>query len=342
MKNILKRITSIVLVMLISCIWIMSVSAEKKKQIKTLLVLGDSISTGYGLSGYNKDKSAVESYANLVKKDINPESFDNLAIDGQTSTELFNSIKDGKYAYKIKNSDLILITIGGNDLLHELGGILKLIVTDDNGSFHLDVKTKDSIKKAVERISYDKNKEKYDNIINKFNENQKGIVKQIKEINPQARVYFQTIFNPFSGIPFIGELDTLADNLTGKMNEIIKHNTDDNIRCIDVAGQFDKKAYEYTNILKVDIHPNYVGHRVIYNMIMSDLLDKPLNLTNVYEEGIASYTDGKPVMIEVEGADADKSNDSLVGGIIAVTVCAVIIIGGTVLIVLVRNKKISE
>ena len=57
---------------------------------RKVLVIGDSITTGYGLEGYEKGRDNVESYANLLKREFESElkdgkeEFINKGIDGQT------------------------------------------------------------------------------------------------------------------------------------------------------------------------------------------------------------------------------------------------------------------
>ena len=116
----------------ITVIMIFSLNAAAQteyQEIKTdtppeMLFLGDSIATGYGLEGYNGGKENCESYANMLAdkyanqlKGKCKTSMKNSAIDGQTSGELLSGLHNGIYDEDLRNSDAIIISIGGNDLL---------------------------------------------------------------------------------------------------------------------------------------------------------------------------------------------------------------------------------
>ena len=94
-------------------------SAENESEkTYSFLVLGDSISTGYGLPGYSDDKANITSYANgLAEKFSSPERYINKAVDGMTSSGLLETIRSGNLDNDILNSEIIVVTIGGNDVL---------------------------------------------------------------------------------------------------------------------------------------------------------------------------------------------------------------------------------
>lgn len=75
------------------------------------LVLGDSISTGYGLE--HKD---TEAYASLLASDQNL-NLDNQAVDGNTMAGLYTTLQSSSLDEKIAAAEIISITAGGNDLM---------------------------------------------------------------------------------------------------------------------------------------------------------------------------------------------------------------------------------
>lgn len=76
---------------------------------KKVLILGDSISTGYGLA----DASA-ESFGALIDT-ANNIDLTNLAVNGDTSLGFLNKLNNNTMQTAVQNSDIILVSIGLND-----------------------------------------------------------------------------------------------------------------------------------------------------------------------------------------------------------------------------------
>lgn len=98
----------------------LSVSASAEKKYESMLVVGDSISTGYGLENYTPGGSPYEcrSYCNILAESLElkgGESYINRAVNGYTSSDLLALIPSLKE--QVAKSDLVVISIGGNDLL---------------------------------------------------------------------------------------------------------------------------------------------------------------------------------------------------------------------------------
>lgn len=80
------------------------------------LALGDSISTGYKLDGSHFENEAFTQITAAKNNYV----LTNQAVDGYTTEDIWNQIKDGKLDTEIKSADLITITCGGNDMLQFL------------------------------------------------------------------------------------------------------------------------------------------------------------------------------------------------------------------------------
>lgn len=241
-----------------------------------MLVLGDSISTGFGLANYKKGNNYnTNSYANLLAKKYKlsqDTDYYNYAIDGQTSLELYSRVKSKNYDEDIKKSDLILISIGGNDLLSALFDFINSTMGksfyDENNQVDFDFTNPEilnDLSKMIETIS---------NNITKLKGNLIGITDEIYEINPDAQIVFQTVYNPLDGLKF--EIPSLLTDVfvsrIDEVNNIINTNaiTDDNkqrYNVADVYTSFSGKSTELTNISDTDIHPNAEGHKKISECI---------------------------------------------------------------------------
>ena len=98
-----------------------------------IVFLGDSIAAGFGLEGYTaSDLYNCRSYANIIGEMYDKELPEdctgvmvNKAVSGATSSELLESIKSGELDEALAGSDAVVVSIGGNDLLSVLLGIIK-------------------------------------------------------------------------------------------------------------------------------------------------------------------------------------------------------------------------
>ena len=254
-----------------------------------MLVLGDSISTGFGLSNYkNGNNYNTNSYANLLAKKYKlsqDNTYYNYAIDGQTSLELYSRIKSGNYDEEIKKSDLILISIGGNDLLSALLEFINNTIgegfADGESDMNFDFTNPDilnNLNKMINTIS---------NNISKLKGNLIGITDEIYDLNPNAQVIFQTVYNPLDGLTFkIPSM--LTDVFVSRIDEVnniinINSKTDDNkqrYNVADVYTSFSGKSTELTNISENDIHPNAKGHEKISECI-AKIVDEKTFYTSV-------------------------------------------------------------
>lgn len=88
--------------------------AEEPAQ-ESYVVLGDSISTGYGLD----EEAGEASFASLLAEEYSF-ALKLLAKDGQTAVELAEQLEDPEVLEDIAGADLITITIGGNDFMQAL------------------------------------------------------------------------------------------------------------------------------------------------------------------------------------------------------------------------------
>lgn len=273
-KKILSVLVAFILIT-ITCVNVFAQSNDGNK-FSSVLVLGDSISSGYGLDGYPDDKDSIRSYCNLLRDELKPDTFNNFAINGQTSSQLLEKVKNGEYNENITNSDLILISIGGNDILGKFTSSIQKMFKDVDGNYQLAISDKTSLKGIVDKIIGSQNEEEYKEICENFKSNFLEIVKLIREKNLNTKIYFQTVYNPFSGIAYLSEIDNFAQKHIDEINQTIKDNTKDEngntfYNYIDVADFFYLRAFELTNIFKFDIHPNSTGHQMIYQMLSSDI-----------------------------------------------------------------------
>ncbi|WKA49268.1 GDSL-type esterase/lipase family protein [Planococcus liqunii] len=81
--------------------------------INHIVILGDSVAYGYGTKG------GISKY---LKESFLHSKITNLGINGLTSNGMVERLRSGVWDKVIATADLVLINIGGNDLLHGFRG----------------------------------------------------------------------------------------------------------------------------------------------------------------------------------------------------------------------------
>lgn len=262
----------------ITVIMIFSLNAAAQteyQEIKTdtppeMLFLGDSIATGYGLDGYNGGKENCESYANMLAdkyanqlKGKCKTSMKNSAIDGQTSGELLSGLHNGIYDEDLRNSDAIIISIGGNDLLTVLWDFVS-----DNFNINFndsDIENQENNLNFTQIIqSITSLGSKIDSNLKSFDSNLAQIAKYIKN-KSDGIIIIQTLYNPFDQFGQEQVKEFISHKIKALNSSIETHKNDAEAEYIvaDVYSEFYGKGNELTRINSMDIHPNQQGHKVI-------------------------------------------------------------------------------
>ncbi|MFD2369274.1 GDSL-type esterase/lipase family protein [Brevibacillus sp. GCM10020057] len=133
--------------------------------IRKVVALGDSLTRGAG-------DANGQGYAGLVrqvleKKFGKPISFSNLAINGQESPDLVKQLGQEQVKAQLAEANLILFTIGGNDLFSQTGGL-----------YTIDAKKLAAATKTLTA-------------------NYEEIIRQIRAVNKQATIVYTSLYNPF-------------------------------------------------------------------------------------------------------------------------------------------------
>ncbi len=319
----MKKIFAFILVFALTLSAPAVFAEEKKADVKTLVVLGDSISTGYGLEGYAEEteNGGLASYANLVASEYGltlNENYFNYAIDGATSQELLDNLKGGFGEEKLSNiakADVIVVTVGGNDLVSlVLPKLMTLLGLKEDASYLAIVlalsKIKedevDDIVKATNEL-YDESKEELKELYEAYGQNIKEITKKLGEIAPDAHVVFQNIYNPINEIPEYAAVKTLNESVVSKiiseMNKALS-DADDNgsFYVVDVASEFEGRKEPCTNIAAFDIHPNLRGHAIIADALILEISEIYESIDDVEEEN--EFSEPEYVWLWFAGAAA--------------------------------------
>jgi lysophospholipase L1-like esterase len=201
----------------------------------TVVALGDSLTRGAG------DANGL-GYVGLVRQALEKKTgekatFTNLAINGLQSPDLLRQLGQPQVKQLVAAADLILVTIGGNDLFLQSGGV-----------YAIDEK---KLAAATRRLTA----------------NFEKIIRELRTANPKATIAYIALYNPFGDteaaedtIPHVLHWNSKAAEIASKFNGVIV------VPTYDLFYQ-KEKTYLYTD----HFHPNGAGYARIAERIMQAL-----------------------------------------------------------------------
>ena len=218
------------------------------------VVLGDSIAKGTGLM--NEDEAC---YGRIVA-DTCGYSYANYGVDGHTTDDLLGRLSEENVRNDVIKADIISISIGGNDYRHS--GMISLLFD------------------ALVKKDY----AKVDRIAEKYYNNLCRIMGVINELNADAVVLMQTMYNPQMGT-IRPAYQQAADRINAAIARYDSENPDD-IVIVDVGSALGADSKNYAGDA---MHPSARGNEIIAKLIVDTLYS--LNLTDKTELQI--NTEGK-------------------------------------------------
>ncbi len=249
-------------------------TVEKRNEVDVppkMVFMGDSIAAGYGLEGYTADDNYnCRSYSNILKDEYTDElknscghEMVNVAVSGDTSTQLLEHLNSGEFDTALKDSDAVVISIGGNDILE----IFLQFMADNLGFIQeessFDISDINLLSLASAFSSMDKD---IDTALDGFEVNIKEIAQTLRS-KTNGTIYVQTLYDPMEYFDKVEILVDFADEKIGRLNKIIADNASygqkEYYKVIDVAPEFVGKCGDVTTIKQYDIHPNAEGHEII-------------------------------------------------------------------------------
>lgn len=246
-----------------------SSTLEKRKDKKNYLALGDSISVGTGLL----DKSQGFTY--LLADSLKYGNYYNQAVNGYTSNDLLKQLNDEKIRKEVRAADVITITIGGNDLIQMADKLLEFVQVKEGVNLE---ELRDNLSKVqtfflIESATDNQKAQRYlEQSIENFHKNIVEITRMIHELNKDAVIVLQTVYNPLDGLKGFEMFTKFADIYVQRLNDILKEESVENYILVDVYKAFRGNAEEYTNINSFDVHPSEMGHHKIYELVYYAIL----------------------------------------------------------------------
>lgn len=286
-----------------------------------MMFLGDSIAAGYGLEGYaSGDNYNCPSYSNILREKYETElenecghEMVNKAISGATSQDFIDLLQSGELDRDLKDSDAVVVSIGGNDLLGIMLNLLKKLGVSESGNFDSD--GLNILAAASAFLSMDSD---VDKALDGFEGNLRIISEELNN-RTDGIIYIQTLYDPLEYFTNFSMVTDFSNEKIGRFNSIIKDNSVTGYTVIDVAADFKGKAGALTNISNFDIHPNAEGHKLI-----AEEVDQAFRAAGF------SYT-----TVETGEKQLTPQGRNVIGGSIA----GMALLGAVAAIAIVRRKK---
>ncbi|WP_042356040.1 SGNH/GDSL hydrolase family protein [Bacillus rubiinfantis] len=205
----------------------------KNKKALTVVALGDSLTRG---TGDETGKGYVGDLVDEIKdKTKQPVQLTNLGINGQRSTQLKKQIQQTEVGRQLETADVILLTIGGNDLFRGGQGLV-------------DFET-DKIA-AIEK---------------QYLQNIKFIFTEIRKHNQNATVFFIGLYNPFIELDRGKDISKVIRQWNYQSAEISADYP--KIVFVPTFDLFELKVNDY--LYSDKFHPNKEGYRLIAERVAS-------------------------------------------------------------------------
>ena len=264
------------------------------------LALGDSITYGYEPDPddpHSKEGKPLtdECFVNILAAEKGY-TFRNKGVIGNTAAGIMSQIQTGELDESIKESKVVTITCGGNDLMNVLYDkiasyyntyvakgdaskeinaydVIHILWYNDSSDSRLNslkfyalmalsIKDPTSGKRIYESPEFTAG-------VETFISNLNSVTAYIKDLNPDAQIYLSTQYNPYEH--FTGSLKVVGTNI-GKCAEKLRQAVLDNAEAgqytpVDVFTAFAGRSAELCNAtenpMALDFHPNAAGHAVI-------------------------------------------------------------------------------
>lgn len=199
----------------------------------TLLALGDSLTRG---TGDSKGKGYIGYLMDHLKATTKtPIHLTNLAINGQTSSELLKQMQQPEVKQLIEAANVIVFTIGGNDLF--------------NGGQNLTDFSAEQVQKEEQS----------------YLANLKTIYKEMRRTNNKATIFHVGLYNPFGAIKQAGFTSTVVRKWNFDSAELAS--TFPNIVYVPTFDLFQLHVNDY--LYNDKFHPNSEGYQLIGERLAS-------------------------------------------------------------------------
>ncbi|MGG3403127.1 SGNH/GDSL hydrolase family protein [Bacillus paranthracis] len=216
------------------------VVAKEKKKTGTLQIvsLGDSLTRGVG------DKEGI-GYVGRMKEDLQKDykqkiALTNLAVSGAKMPDLLKQIESSGAQYSIKQADVIVLTIGGNDLFPGWESLGKI----DLETYRPDTET--------------------------FQNEAKKIIEEIRKLNTDSPIFWLGLYNPFEDVEDLKGSSNIVVDWNASLEKLAINNKN-----VYITPTFDLFQNRGKDLLYSDhFHPNEVGYTYMAERLVQNVVSK--------------------------------------------------------------------
>lgn len=203
---------------------------------RRILVVGDSLARG---TGDEAGKGFAVDVLEAMKK-RGPAELTNLGVNGMESPEVRALVESSNVRSLAAEADLILVSVGGNDLSHAAG------------------RTTGSPTDLVDAVAAARSG---------YVENLRGILRALREANPRAPIAVIGLYDPFSGEPGPGRL---GSSVILQWNALAAE-TALAFPGVAVVPTFDIFQGRTDRLSADRYHPNRKGYRMIAERVLQSV-----------------------------------------------------------------------
>ncbi|MEI5922820.1 SGNH/GDSL hydrolase family protein [Bacillus sp. TD10] len=215
------------------------VAKEKKKSGALQIVsLGDSLTRGVG------DKEGI-GYVGRMKEDLQKDykqkvALTNLAVSGAKMPDLLKQIESSGAQYSIKQADVIVLTIGGNDLFPGWDSLGKV----DLETYRPDTET--------------------------FQNEAKKIIEEIRKLNTDSPIFWLGLYNPFEDVEDLKGSSNIVVDWNASLEKLAINNKN-----VYITPTFDLFQNRGKDLLYSDhFHPNEIGYTYMADRLVQNVASK--------------------------------------------------------------------
>ena len=211
--------------------------SKKENETLSIVALGDSLTRGVGDD--NGDGYVKRLTTKLSKRYDTKTSLSNLSVSGARTADLLTLLDTSGTKRTLQNADLIVMTIGGNDLFP-----------------------------GVETLTTNLSAYKPDT--NTFIANSQKIIETIRTNNADAPIYWMSLYNPFEEFKELGDTSKFVIDWNHQMQTLATQYP--NLYIIPV---FDLFQGQTKNFLYSDhFHPNKKGYEAISERLIQSIVSQ--------------------------------------------------------------------
>jgi lysophospholipase L1-like esterase len=215
-----------------------------------LVALGDSLTEGVGDS---TDSGGYIPYLQALleaEKEINKTTFSNFGVAGSGSDQLLKSVQTEEVKTAVQEADLVIVTIGGNDMMK---------VVQENLT-------------SLNKVDFEEQK-------GLFEKNLHSMIKTIRQENVDSYIVLVGLYNPFNQwFPDIKEMNEVVNEWNEGSQKVLFQYS--NTHFVDIMKVFENAE---ENLLYTDyFHPNNKGYEIIAQEVFLELAGN--NLKQLVEQ----------------------------------------------------------